>query len=68
MVVWAVVIPLFIYTTVYNLRERNIVLPDALSGVGRFVSKYHVEILVTWYLLIVLAILEHFWYYWSTII
>lgn len=68
MVVWTVVIPLFIYTTVYNLRERNIVLPGLLSGMGTFISKFHVEILVTWYLLIVLAILEHFWYYWSTVI
>lgn len=68
MVVWAVVLPIFIYTTVYNLREKHIVLPASLSRVGAFISKYHVEILVTWYLLIILAILEHFWYYWSTVI
>ncbi len=68
MVVWSVTIPIFIYTLLYNIREKHIVLPSGLQSVGRFFGKYHVEILVTWYLLIILAILEHFWYYWSTVI
>lgn len=68
MVVWSVTIPIFIYTTLHNLREGHIALPARLSGIKAFISKYHVEILVTWYVLIALAILEHFWYYWSTVI
>lgn len=68
MVVWVVTIAFFVYTLVYNIRERHMVLPARLGAIGRFISKYHVEILVSWYLLIVLAILEHFWYYWSTVI
>lgn len=68
MVVWSVTIPTFIYVTLYNLREGHLVLPARLSAIKTFLSKYHVEILVTWYLLIALAILEHFWYYWSTVI
>lgn len=68
MVVWAVTIPTFIYTTVHNIREGYLQLPSSLKAVGNFVSKYHVEILVSWYLLIVLAIVEHFWYYWKTVI
>ncbi len=68
MVVWAVTIPAFVYTAVYNVREGYLKLPAVLKGVGTFMSKYHVEIIVSWYLLIILAIVEHFWYYWKTVI
>lgn len=68
MVVWAVMIPTFIYTTVHNIREGYLKLPSSLQGVGTFISKYHVEITMSWFLLILLAIIEHFWYYWKTVI
>lgn len=68
MVVWAVTIPIFVYTTVFNLRQGHIVLPAKLKGLGHFIQKYPAEIVFTWYLVILMAILEHFWYYWSTLI
>jgi uncharacterized membrane protein len=68
MVVWTVVIPMFVYTAVHNIRAGHLRLPALLQAAGTFVSKYHVEIIVSWYLIIILAILEHFWYYWSTLI
>lgn len=68
MVVWAVTIPIFVYTTVHNIREGHLKLPGILRRVGTFISKYHAEITISWYLLILLAIVEHFWYYWQTII
>lgn len=68
MVVWAVTIPTFIYTTVHNIREGYLNLPASIQGVGTFISKYHVEITVSWFLLILLAIIEHFWYYWKTVL
>lgn len=68
MVVWAVVIPIFIYTTLYNLREKNIKLPKNWNKTVAFLQKNHANILVFWYLAIVLLILVEFWYYWSTLI
>lgn len=68
MVVWVVTIPLFWYTTLYNLREGNIDTPKKLSRVSTFAQKHHGDILLIWYLVIVAVILQHFWYYWSTLI
>lgn len=68
MVVWAVVIPMFVYTTTYNLREGHMKFPSRLQAVANIIKKYPAEIVFTWYLVIIMAILEHFWYYWSTLI
>lgn len=68
MVVWSVMIPIFLYTTIYNLREKNIKLGNSLEGVSRFLQRCHLDILFIWYLLIITAILTHFWYYWKTLI
>lgn len=68
MVVWAVTIPIFWYTTLYNLREGHIKLPHALHGVVSVLQKYHVTVLYLWYLAIIIAILIQFWSYWSSLI
>ena len=65
---WAVTIPIFIYTTVWNIRNGNITLNGKAKRVGDFVSQHHGDILIAWYLLIFLGILTHFWYYWKTLI
>lgn len=67
MVVWAVMIPLFIYTTIYNLREGHIKTPAKYGKVKAFVERHHGDILILWYLVIITAILQHFWYYWKTL-
>ena len=67
MVTWVVTIPIFWYTTLYNLREGHIVLPKQLKGVGAFAQKHHGDVLVAWFGLIILAIATHFWYYWRTL-
>ncbi len=67
-VVWTVTIPMLIYTTIWNIRNGFIVLTGNLKKVGNFVEKHHGDILFTWYLLIFVAILTHFWYYWKTVI
>jgi uncharacterized membrane protein len=67
MVTWAVTIPIFIYTTVYNLREKHIVLPKSFDRATSFIQKHHVDILLAWFLIIFLNILTHFWYYWRTL-
>jgi uncharacterized membrane protein len=67
-VVWAVTIPLFLYTTFYNLREGHIPTPVRLKGLVSFLQKYHGETLAVWYLIIIVLILNHFWYYWQTLL
>lgn len=67
-VTWMVMIVTFIYTTIYNLRERNIKVKGRWKKVSEFAQRNHGNILVSWYLVIALVILQHFWYYWSTLI
>lgn len=63
MVVWAVTIPIFLYTTLYNLRQGHIKLKRG----GGFLQRHHGDILLAWYLIIVAVIVQHFWYYWKTL-
>lgn len=51
------------YLTLYNLSEGYIALPKRLVGVGDFARRHHLDILVTWFILIIAFILHHFWYY-----
>lgn len=68
MIVWAATIPMFWYTTVYNFREGHLKTPKKLNGVVEFAQKHHLDILVLWFLIILLLILKRFWYYWKTLI
>lgn len=70
MLTWTVTIPIFIYTTMYNLRENNIVVSknSKLKPIANFIERHHLDILIAWYLIIIAVILQHFWYYWKTII
>jgi uncharacterized membrane protein len=68
MVVWSVMIPLFMYVTLYNLGEGNIKLPKRLQRASTFVRRHHGDILVLWYLVILALIAERFWYYWKTLV
>lgn len=68
MVVWAMTMPLFLYVTLYNLRNDNIKTPAKLTGVVNFAQKHHGDILLAWFLIIIVLILKRFWYYWSTLL
>jgi uncharacterized membrane protein len=68
MVVWSVMIPLFLYVTLYNIGEKHLPVPQKLQGAAAFVRRHHGDILVLWYLVILTAILTHFWYYWKTLL
>lgn len=68
MVVWAVTIPIFVYTTLYNLRTGVIATPASCKRLVAFLQRHHGDILVVWFGLITLVILNHFWYYWKTLI
>lgn len=68
MVVWAVTVPIFWYTLLYNLREGHISVPKRLQKSATILQRNHGNILISWYILIIVLILENFWYYWSTLI
>ncbi len=68
LLVWAVTLPMFWYTTLYNLKTGVIKTPKSLASPVGFAQRHHVDILVGWYLLFVIVILVHFWDYWQTLI
>ena len=64
MIVWVVTIAIFWYTTLHNLKA------DHLGGgrsVGVALGRFHSVVLVVWYLVIVVLILQRFWDYWSSL-
>lgn len=63
-VVWMITIPIFWYITLYNLRHHNVRISPA---VNTFLQKNHGNLLIAWYFIIFAIILEHFWYYWETL-
>jgi uncharacterized membrane protein len=67
LVFWSVTIPLFWYTTVYNLQESHIRTPRSLAGANAVINKHpHLPLLLL-YGVIILTILIRFWPYWSTL-
>lgn len=68
MVVWAVTIPIFWYTTLHNLRTGVIATPANLKRFVAFLQRHHGDVLFLWFLIIVGFIVNHFWYYWKTIL
>ncbi len=68
MVVWAVTIPIFMYTTLHNMQQGHIRVRGALAKVSSFARRHHGDILVLWYLVILGVIVQHFWYYWQTLL
>jgi uncharacterized membrane protein len=67
MLLWAVTIPLFWYTSVYNLRTGNLVAPVRLRRVTDFIVRHHFDVLLLWLLIIVALILKRFWYYFGNL-
>lgn len=68
MLVWSVMIPIFLYTTMYNLKNKNIKLNKKYHDkIVKFFDKHHAKVLVLWYLAIITAILVQFWEFWSSL-
>jgi uncharacterized membrane protein len=65
MLVWAVTIPIFWYTTVHNLRAGHLRAPRRVRAVC---VEFHAVVLTVWYLLIVVLVLQAFWTYWLTLV
>lgn len=67
MVIWAVIIPAFWYTSLYSLREGHITTPKRLSRMIAFIQRHHADILFSWFLIIIALILKRFWYYFGNL-
>lgn len=67
MIVWSITMPIWWYTTVYNIQNNNILMPKKLKTASSFIQKHHLDILITWYVVVIALILQNFWYYWKTI-
>jgi uncharacterized membrane protein len=67
MIAWAVTIPAFWYTTMYNLDEANLTPPKRLKAAALFARRHHLDILVVWFLIIIALILKRFWYYFGSL-
>ncbi|MGP9843353.1 vitamin K epoxide reductase family protein [Brachybacterium sp. 107] len=68
MVVWAVTIPLFLFTTLHHLRAVADSSTPAVRRATDLVIEFRVPVLVAWYLVILALIAVRFWDYWSTLI
>jgi uncharacterized membrane protein len=68
MILWAVTIPMFWYTTLYNFQAGNITAPGWFKRPLAFIRRHHADILILWFLIIIALILKRFWYYWQTLI
>jgi hypothetical protein len=62
MVVWAVTIPLFVVVSTIALQ------PLRRYAAARLIYLVRWPLVTLWFATIILLILLHFWYYWSTLI
>lgn len=67
-VIWMITIPTFWYITLYNLQQKYILLPKVLRSAALFMRRNHGIILLVWYVIIIGILIQHFWYYWSTLL
>ena len=68
MAVWAVVLPIFWFTTVFNLRDGAIGVGEEWRGPVDDLLRYHWIGLTVLYLAVVAVVGTGFWDYWSTLI
>jgi uncharacterized membrane protein len=60
---WVVILPLFWYTTLWNLHNKFIALPKKYDTIVDWCIKHRADVMAVTYLLLAAAILQHFWYY-----
>lgn len=67
MVVWAVVVPLFLYVSLRNAQSGVFGRRVAASGAVRTLAEWHLLVLTVVVLVVLGLITEQFWYYWRTL-
>lgn len=68
MVVWAITVPLFWYTLIYNIQIGNIKVPKKIKAIVDFIVRHHGDVVLLWFVIIIGLILKRFWYYWSGLV
>ncbi len=66
--VWVVVLLLTWYTTLWNLENGHIVLPKRIAGFKAWALRHHIDVMLVVYLALIVAILNHFWYYFGPVL
>lgn len=57
---------LFWYLTLYNIETKAIPIPKgSVEQAAIFARKHHLDIIVLWFLLVIIFTLKHFWYYYG---
>lgn len=64
-VVWIITPIILHYITIYNFQENNIKYIS--PKIRKWVLNHHFEILISWYVFILLILIYKFWYYWKTL-
>ena len=59
------VLTMFWYTTLYLIDTKMLKLPRSLAKITLFARRHHLDILVGVFVLIIVIILKHFWYYYG---
>ena len=68
MTIWAAGMTAAWYLWLHAFDHRYIRLPQSLRPAFTFARRYHLEILITWGLLILALILRQFWYYYGPLL
>jgi uncharacterized membrane protein len=56
----------FWYTTLYNIDNKYIGTKKIhTANVYKWIRKHHLDLLITWFVLVIVFILHHFWYYYG---
>jgi uncharacterized membrane protein len=55
----------FWYLSLYIIREQHLAPHRKFIGIFDFARRYHLEILISWFLIIAALVLHHFWYYYG---
>jgi len=68
LITWTIMIPMFLYTTLYTIREGYLKTPKKWQPAIDALQRNHLALLILWYLLIIGLITQRFWDYWSTLL
>lgn len=68
MVVWAVTIPVFWYTTLHNLQAGHLPVAGRARRPVEVASQYHAVVLTGWALSVLALIGVEFWLFWTTLL
>lgn len=67
-VVWLIVPPILWYTTLYNLAEGNLKMRFIRPGIKNWLQQHHGDVMLVWYIAFFALLVNHFWYFWVTLV